>query len=106
MEPEGLHTSRLVVNVDNSRGLPGSDLRDAGTGRTPHHPKSSVAFVTLFEPRVAAVVIPANFPESRLVVVENTQARNPFCALPEVQVGNQQTRRTTVIAWQRFAVDL
>ena len=43
------------------------------------------------------VVITQRFPESRLVLFAQTQAANPFCALPEVQVRHDQTGWPTVL---------
>lgn len=54
----------------------------------------------LFLPRIAAHVIPLPLPKTRLVVLVERQAVTPFGTLPEIQVRNQQSRRSPVLGRQ------
>src|SRR5216683_7254759 len=67
---------------------------------------SSVSLVALLEPGVAPVVVAVALPEALLVVVEDSQTGDPFCAFPEIEVGDQQACRAAVLARQRLPVDL
>src|SRR5207302_5977114 len=58
---------------------------------------ASVTLIALFEPRVAPVVVAVLLPKPRLVVVEELQPGHPLGALPEVEVGDEQPGRTTVL---------
>src|SRR5690606_18306826 len=66
----------------------------------PPSSSSGVAPVALLAPRITAVVIAELLPEARLVAVRQPQTAHPLRALPEVQVRDEQTRRTAVLRRQ------
>src|SRR5207253_10424924 len=72
----------------------------------PSRSASSVAAVALLFPRVAVVVVAVGLPEARLVVAAQLQPTHPFGALPEVQVGDNETRGAAVLGRQRLALVL
>src|SRR3954451_5966611 len=72
----------------------GLNRRDCG--ELPVNRSHSVSRVALFEPRVAAVVIAKRLPEPGLILVDEAQATDPLRALPEVEVGHDEARRTAV----------
>src|SRR4051794_2647729 len=63
-----------------------------------------VALIPLLDPRIAAVVVAAHLPEAGVVVVEHANAGDELGALPEVEVRDEQARRTAVVTRQRLAV--
>src|SRR5215510_4472960 len=67
---------------------------------------SSVALVSLLEPRVAAVVVSVSLPEAGLVVVEQRDARHELGALPEIQVWDEQSSGPAVIGREWLALEL
>jgi hypothetical protein len=62
-----------------------------------------IAIVALLFPRIASVVIAADFPIARLVGGEEFDALQPFRALPEIQVRHHQAHRAAVIGFDRCA---
>ena len=67
-------------------------------------PPGARLFVTLFEPRVADVVITALFPEAGLVVRGEGNALQPFRAFPEIEARYDQADRTAMFAADGLAV--
>src|ERR1700730_6377315 len=65
---------------------------------------ASLPPVALFGPRVAAHVIAVLLPETGLVAVHELEPAHPLGALPEVQVGHEQTQRPTVFRADRLAI--
>src|SRR5919198_3786963 len=65
----------------------------------------SVAPVALLFPRVTVVVVAGAFPEAGLVVVTELDSAHPLRALPEVQVRDEQPRRTAVLGLEGLAVE-
>src|SRR5947209_2668076 len=66
----------------------------------------SVALIPLFFPWVTMIVVAAHLPEARLVAGHQANSAHPFGALPEVEVGNQQTRRSAVLGLQRLSAKI
>src|SRR5215207_4681318 len=66
--------------------------------------RGSVALVALLTPGIPAVVVAQRLPETRLVGVGDLELGQPLGALPEVQVRDEQPRRTSVLELQRRAV--
>src|SRR5690242_4330057 len=64
----------------------------------------SVTLVTLLEPWVAPVVVSVALPETLLIMIKQGQPGDPFRALPEVQMRNEQADGTTVVDRQRLAL--
>src|SRR5438067_1832129 len=73
-------------------------LRDASRGA------GSVAAISLLEPWIAVVVMAVAFPESRLVNERERQPAHLLGALPEIQVGHPQTRRTPMLGFEPLPV--
>src|ERR1043165_8288098 len=65
---------------------------------------SALLVVALFEPRIAVVVIAAQFPEARLVMHRELDALDPLGALPEVKLGDHHAQGTAMLAADRLAV--
>ena len=59
------------------------------------HPILLVA-VTLFQPRIAPVVIAVRFPKSTSVLSHKLDAGHPFSALPEVEARNDKSDGVTM----------
>src|SRR5438876_5236743 len=77
------------------------------TRRVPNRPARAVAHsegITLLLPVVGVIVVPVPFPEAGLVVVEELEAAEPFCALPEVAARNNEPERPAVPGFERLAV--
>src|SRR4051812_1020883 len=66
----------------------------------------SVPPIALFFPRVAVVVVAVGLPEAGLVVIAQLEAADPFRALPEVQMRDQEPRRAAVLGLERLATVL
>src|SRR5918992_337829 len=66
----------------------------------------SVPRVALLFPGVAVVVVAVGLPEARLVVVAQLESANPLGALPEVEMRNEQPRRSAVLGLERLAAVL
>ena len=62
--------------------------------------------VPLFFPRVAVVVVAANFPEAKSILGEEGDAFDKFCALPGVEFGNDNAGGATVLTGDRGAAEL
>lgn len=62
--------------------------------------------VPLFLPRVAVVVVAANFPEAESILSEEGDAFDKFCALPSVELGNDDAGGAAVFAGDRGAAKL
>src|SRR5881397_2313082 len=67
---------------------------------------TSVVGVALFLPGIAADVVAERLPEAGRVLVHETQAADPFRALPEIKVRDDESRRTAVLGRERLAVVL
>src|SRR3569833_2662826 len=65
---------------------------------------TSVIGVPLLPPGVAVDVVAAQLPEPGLVARGELQALHPLGRLPEVEVRDQQPRRTAVVGLERRAV--
>src|ERR687897_1552084 len=65
----------------------------------------SVTPVALLTPWVAVVVVADALPEAGLVLVAEPQAPHPLGALPEIQVRDQQPRRTAVFGLEILALE-
>src|SRR5437879_1259152 len=65
---------------------------------------TSVIGVPLLPPRVAVDVIAAQLPEPGLVAPGELEALHPLGRLPEVEVRDQQSRRTPMVGLERSAV--
>src|SRR3954453_18126607 len=79
-------------------------LRQPPLGAATRVGRLSVTLVPLLGPGVASVVVAVALPEPGLVLRHQRQARDPFGALPEVQVRHQQSDRTPVLGGQRPAL--
>src|SRR5262245_3506341 len=77
----------------------GVGLRFSGTV------SSARSAIPLFLPGVGVVVISADLPEARLVVLDELDAGDPLRALPEVQIGNEAAHRRAVLELERLAVE-
>src|SRR5262245_41099525 len=66
---------------------------------------ASIAVIALLTPGIAVDVIAERLPEARLVVLHESQPADPLRRLPEVEVRDQETRRTAVLRGQRLAVE-
>src|SRR4051794_39565747 len=66
----------------------------------------SVAPVTLLKPGIPAVVVAVALPEARPILLAEDQAAHPLGALPEVQMRDEQARRSAVLGLQRLAVEV
>jgi hypothetical protein len=64
---------------------------------------SSGLGITLFFPRIAAVVIAADFPVARCIVVAEFDALQPLGAFPEIEMRHHQPHRAAVFLLQRRA---
>src|SRR5262249_25951224 len=51
-------------------------------------------------------VVAIALPEARLLVVHYPQTLDPLGALPEIEVGDEQARRPSVLPWQRLTLML
>src|SRR6202035_1145226 len=60
----------------------------------------SVTLVALLRPGIPVVVVAVALPEPRFVMVEELESGHPLGALPEVEMGNQQAGRATVLLWE------
>src|SRR5690348_10807673 len=65
-----------------------------------------VTVVPLFAPRIAVAVVSIHLPESRLVVLHETQAAYPLRGLPEIQMRYEEARGPSVFRVERFAIVL
>src|SRR5438445_5575995 len=76
------------------------------TRRVPKCPRQAAQSegVTLLLPVVGVIVVPVALPEAGLVVVEELEAAEPFCALPEVAARNNEPERPAVLGFERLAV--
>src|SRR5262245_50864376 len=63
-----------------------------------------VAGIALLVPGVAVVVVAERLPEAGLVLFQQPQAPDPFCALPEVEVRHDQAGRSAVLRLERLVV--
>src|SRR5215472_12617748 len=68
------------------------------TQQPPHH-----SAIPLFLPRIAFVVIAADFPESRAILRQELDAVPPFGTLPELPVRNDDAHGPAMFAGQRFS---
>src|SRR5215468_5891848 len=66
--------------------------------------KLLVARVALLGPRIAAVVIAVDLPESGMVLWRQLDARQPLGALPEVKVRDDEAHWAAVLAGERRAL--
>ena len=62
--------------------------------------------VPLFFPRVAVVVVAANLPEAESILGEEGDAFDKFCALPSVELGDDDAGGAAVFAGDRGAAKL
>src|SRR5580765_5340282 len=58
-----------------------------------------------FFPGVRVVVVAVPFPEAELIVVEELEATDPLCALPEVTLRYEEAERVAVLALERLAAE-
>src|SRR3954470_17303893 len=68
--------------------------------------RQSVALITLLKPGIPAVVISERLPEAGLVLLGEGETADPLGALPEVQMRDQQARRTAVLGFEVISVEL
>src|SRR5438105_15751182 len=66
---------------------------------------SSVAAVALLAPWIAVDVIAVHFPEAGSVFGHKPKPAYPLRTLPEVEVWHQKTCRTTVLGFERRAIE-
>src|SRR5512132_1990572 len=80
----------------------------SGPGRAarPGSAPPLVGPIALLLPGIAAVVVAVGLPEAGLVVVGDAKPGDPFGALPEIEVGDQQAGGTAVLTGQRLALVL
>jgi hypothetical protein len=62
-----------------------------------------VAGIALLGPRVAAVVIAADFPVAGRIVLQKFDALKPLCALPEIEMRHHQPHRAAMLRLERCA---
>ena len=61
--------------------------------------------IPFFLPWIRMIVIPSDFPKSRLVVGDETDIRNVFGTLPIVQMGQYHTNGSSIHKWDSLIVD-
>src|SRR5215471_5200931 len=49
------------------------------------------------------IVIPKRLPETRFILVEQSETANPLGAFPEVEMRNQQSRRAAMLGIERLS---
>src|SRR3954464_12743301 len=102
----GRRTPETVAVRQAPLGASGRPAPSKAPSRGPCGGPFSVTLVPLLPPRVAPVVVAVLLPEPRLIAVHQRELADPLGALPEVQVGNQQPDRATVLDGQRLPVEL
>jgi len=50
------------------------------------------------------IVIPKRFPKTRFILVEQSETTNPLCALPKVEVRDQQSGRAAVLGCEGLSL--
>src|ERR1041384_6749063 len=66
---------------------------------------SATSGISLFFPRIGVVVVAADLPVARLVVLDEAHAGDPLGALPEVEIGDQTADRRAVLERERLAAE-
>src|SRR5688500_12039754 len=66
--------------------------------------RSGITLVSLFAPWITAIVVAELLPETWLVTVQELESAHPLRALPEVEMGDEQAPRSTMLRRQRRAV--
>src|SRR5579863_205951 len=96
-----------VVSVAGSSRSPGA-VRNFGARATSVFGISVFGIflkgVALLGPRVAVIMVSANFPETATIVDRKLDRAHPFCALPAVELRHYQAQREAVIGIEAAAV--
>src|SRR5437899_548646 len=66
----------------------------------------SISPVPLLPPWISVVVVAVRLPESGLIPFRERQTPNPFRALPQIKVWDEQPGRTAMLRVKRLAVVL
>src|ERR1700688_2643130 len=65
--------------------------------------RTSIVGIALFVPRIATVVIAADFPVARCILVQEFDRLQPFRAFPEIEMRHHQPHRAAVFCLKRRA---
>src|SRR5215831_18242349 len=63
-----------------------------------------VALIPFFFPWVTMIVIPKRLPKTRFILVQQSETTNPLCALPKIEVRDQQSCRAAVLGSERLSL--
>src|SRR5262249_29918433 len=70
----------------------------------PHPVPRLVALIPFFFPWVTVIVIPKRLPKTRFILVQQSETTNPLCALPKIEVRDQQSCRAAVLGSERLSL--
>src|SRR5262245_26174530 len=100
----GMSWTSMYVGIAVSCVVPrGVGRWPYGTPIAAHGLAAALLAVALFLPGIGVVVVAVALPEAELVVVEELEAADPFGALPEVALRNQQAERVAMLGLERLA---
>src|ERR671911_2478198 len=63
----------------------------------------SIVRVALFAPRVAVVMVTAQFPETEFIALGELERIHPFRGFPEIEMRHKQPRRSAMLGRKRLA---
>src|SRR5438132_863540 len=105
VEVEARDARRLMDELDELSELPRYEGPPQTHGAASEFAGILIAPVALLAPRVSIKVVAVGLPESRLLLLLELDPAHPLRALPEIEVRDEQSRRTAVLRVQRLAVE-
>src|SRR5260370_10081996 len=98
--PSSLCAIMLLLLV---RSVQSSPVPFPAAWQPPRRVARLVAPVPFFFPWITVVVIAKRLPEARFILIDQSETPDPFGTLPEVEMGNKQPRRSTVLRCERLS---
>src|SRR5262249_23582618 len=93
---------RLRLRIENVRSASLVSRLVVLTSPTGRGEERSIGGIALLAPGVAAIMITADFPIARSVLVEKLDRLQPFRALPEIEMGHDDPHGAAMLGGDRF----